>query len=457
MYQKPTAGMSRMPVDIDSIARGMQRSTKAVGGYWTATFDVMERDVTPIELRNFFDGWLGNVMREYTAGMMTWEGIVYSMNLVIGGAEYFISLEPEWFHNKTQVFYSASAVVDTEQGALSYTDEAGDETFTDAGQDFNDWKTTAGDAGYRIQIANSNDTTTWAYLGDVVSATEIRVYTDIALTTVGWNEQDPSGLTPETYSVISVSLENSRAKTDVSDNTDSQAQFGVMEYIVSLAGASVTAAEAMRDRHLDEFGWPRERFINQGNPSPAILSVTLAGFWYTLFWRYRQTSRTAQASILIAALANASEFVTSGLIDDNTLEVKADAYPIPQRLGDLIQRVTAHGDVSGNQYRCGVYANQKLNYLQVSQTVQYFSRGGQLLDKAGSPVIAEFVLPGMLVQAPAPVRTTPPDGQTWDEVGITYVDTVEFSRDTGELRLSLSGEPFSVMTLQKQITGGSAE
>lgn len=455
LFQRAAHGTARLPVDVDALARRYQRSTRAVGGFWTGTFDIDGADVQPGQLREWFDTWLGCVLKEFTGGLVTWEGLVYAMNLVLDGAEYHISLEPEWFHNRIEVVYSAAAVVDIHQGALSYTNESGLKTFTDAGQDFTDWDTASGDAAYRIQVANTNGTVSWGYLGATVSATEVYVYQDIACATSGWNDSDPSGLTPLSYQVIQVSLENSRATTGTADDTDSQAEFGRMEYIVSLAGASSTAATALRTRHLEEFGWPRARFVNQGRANN-VLTVTLAGFWYTLFWRYRKASQTGAASTLVSSLVGDSEWVSAGRIDTNTLSVTADAYPIPQRLGDLLERVVAHGDASGNVWRCGVYGNRKLHYEAAPTTVEYFTRGGLLLDKAGQPVIPELVLPGVLVQATSGSRITPPGGAGWTQSGVTYVDQVEYSRDDGALRLSLSGEPFSVITLAQQIQSGAA-
>lgn len=88
---------------------------------------------------------------------------------------------------------------DTEQGALTYAAT----TFTDAGQDFSDWDTTApGTALYSIWITNSDNTLTWAYIGDLNGGnTVIDVYTDQGLTVAGWNGEAIAGKTPSVYYV----------------------------------------------------------------------------------------------------------------------------------------------------------------------------------------------------------------------------------------------------------------
>lgn len=79
---------------------------------------------------------------------------------------------------------------DTEQGTLSYV---GNDTTTavlkDTTQVWTDWSTIAGNAaGYAAVVTNSDGTVSWGYLGEETeTAGEIEVYTDLALTTRGWN------------------------------------------------------------------------------------------------------------------------------------------------------------------------------------------------------------------------------------------------------------------------------
>lgn len=97
--------------------------------------------------------------------------------------------------------YESVTGLDENQGAISYTDESGAETFTDAGQDFTAWQTTSGNALYSIWVHNSDGSTSWGYLGAKVSNTEIRVYSDQALTTAGWNGDGDTSKTPSSYSI----------------------------------------------------------------------------------------------------------------------------------------------------------------------------------------------------------------------------------------------------------------
>lgn len=85
------------------------------------------------------------------------------------------------------------SIVDDEQGAIQYSmsTSGGSEnhvTFIDGSQDWSDWETAAGNANYKIEVTNNNNTESWAYLGATVSTTEIFVYEDLAMTDDGFQD-----------------------------------------------------------------------------------------------------------------------------------------------------------------------------------------------------------------------------------------------------------------------------
>ena len=439
---------------IDAIARRYQRNARARGGFYTAGFEITGADATRSELLDYFNTWIGRTVRERAQGLVAWEGMISRLSLVMDGDEYQISLEPRWWHNRVDVYYSNAAVEDTNQGTLNYL--AGPARLQDTGQDFSDWETTSGNAAYRIQVANSDGTVSWGYLGAASTVTNandtVAVYQDLGLGTAGWNGDSPGK--SSTYQVMNVSLENSRANVGASDDASSQAEYGRMDYVVSLAGADATAATALRDRHLAEYAWPRARFVGRSRAEDRLVA-SANGFWNTLFWRYRNISETGAASTVIANLVGDSEFVTAGVIESNTLEVTADGYPIPQRIGDLITRVVDQGDASGNVYRVGVYGDRALDYEQVDDDYEYMMRDGALFGLSGAPVVPELVRPGRLVRVSRSVGVQPPGGNVWSDPGVAYIDQVEWQRDRGALMLSLAGLS-SAVVLQQQIQQGSA-
>ena len=80
-------------------------------------------------------------------------------------------------------------------GTLSY----GTNALTDTGQTFTSYKTNP--ATYMIVVTNSDNTTSWGYIGTTSGATIVDVFTTKALSVAGWNGTSPSGKTPVGYEV----------------------------------------------------------------------------------------------------------------------------------------------------------------------------------------------------------------------------------------------------------------
>ena len=322
-----TEPATHQPVDLDWLAAGWTRTSRDLGGFFSGQFYVPTSRATSTYIQSAFDTWLGRRVVETVYGHTAWEGFIIRMNLVRAGVEYVRSLEPKWFHNDVNVYYSQSGTVDTNQSTLNYLTNA----LQDTGQDFSEWETLSGDAVYSIEAANTDGTVSWGYCGAASTTTNtndtIAVFQDSALSTAGWNDATPG--TAESYSVILVSLENSRASTGATTDAASQDVFGKVQYVVSLAGASAASATALRDRHLSEFGWPRARAINHVPGAADKLVVTVAGIWATAFWQYRAHSKTGACSDVIAGLVADMQFASSDttFIAENTLEVTAKFHP----------------------------------------------------------------------------------------------------------------------------------
>jgi len=140
--------------------------------------------------------------------------IVISVSVLVTGADMYQhtffdgagNWNPEVYNTDFKVRTQSAALVrsslDTEQGALSYTDESGDPSITDAGQDFGDYDVTSpGTATHWIEVINTDGSKNWGYLGDSPSATEIQVFQDSGLVAVGWNGPGATGKTPTSYNV----------------------------------------------------------------------------------------------------------------------------------------------------------------------------------------------------------------------------------------------------------------
>ncbi len=236
-----------------------------------------------------------------------------------------------------------------------------------------------------------------------------------------------------------------------SEDADASDEYGQMDYLITLGGSTVNAATALRDRHLGEFAWPRSRLSGglefggtARQSAPDALEVTVAGFWSTLNWRYYETTASDTASALISTLVAASEFVTAGRVETNSLATRVDVGSNARKVGELIEEIVGQGDASGNLWQGGVYADRQLVYEQAPTTVTRYLVDGQLVELDGSPVIPSLVKPGFLLKSmDAAARLQPGGASVWDDPGVGYVDEVEFARPNG-LRLKLSGQEESL-------------
>jgi len=448
--------------NIPSVRATWTRITSSNGGYLAGSFTIA--NIAASDIKDFSNRFLGYMVTERAYGTTTWEGIIYRMTITLDGVEYTRTLEPNMFHNRVNVYYSNAAIVDQEQLVLSYL--AAPLRFQDTGQDFSAWETLVGDALYRIQVSNTNGTTSWAYLGassTVLNPNDtVAVYQDEARATPGWNDADPIGppaLTAISYQVVEVLLDGQRLNTGWAEIADSEAVNGTLEYVVSLGGATAAAATALRARHLNEYGWPRSRMSGGAQFSAevnvtggATLTVQVAGLVATTFWTYRTATRVANIGALITGLANDCEFVTAGAITANATLSISDAFPMPQRIGDLIQELVDQGDAAGNAYQWGVYNGALLEYEAQPTTARYFIHRRRLVDASGQIVVPQLVRPGILVQSRnAPSGLVPVGGAAIDRPDTAYVTEVEFSAPS-TLRLTLRGG--EEIVLEQQIQAG---
>jgi len=100
--------------------------------------------------------------------------------------------------SQQEVLEYQPVIEDVNQGAMSYSGN----TFTDAGQDFDDWD---GEI-YKLVVLNDDGTYNWCYIGSYATGdtTTANLFKDNAdFETAGWYGTDPAAKTPSSYEVQS--------------------------------------------------------------------------------------------------------------------------------------------------------------------------------------------------------------------------------------------------------------
>jgi len=101
-----TTGLAFRGGGLTSIARNYRHASRAVGGFYTASFTLYQADITRAELTEFYNNNIGCRLVETSFGMTAWEGMVYEMTLKQGGSAFRQTMNPNLSHNRVNVLYS---------------------------------------------------------------------------------------------------------------------------------------------------------------------------------------------------------------------------------------------------------------------------------------------------------------------------------------------------------------
>jgi hypothetical protein len=83
LYTPVLLGQQHVPGwDLTQMAQGWKRSIRRQGGYWSGSFDLLG---TKAEHLQWFNNYMGFHLEERTGGQITWEGMLYEMELTVGG------------------------------------------------------------------------------------------------------------------------------------------------------------------------------------------------------------------------------------------------------------------------------------------------------------------------------------------------------------------------------------
>ena len=211
------------------------------------------------------------------------------------------------------------------------------------------------------------------------------------------------------------------------ENEASIARYGRREELLTLDGYPQTASEKRRDTWLKENAWPWARPVGALRGMGANqLTVTVCGYVFTSNWRYATGgATTGNVSAYIADLIANCEFLSAGIVNENTLQVKFESS-IPSRTYDVISEQAGLGDASGNPWRFWVDNDRRANYKLIDTTPAYYLRGGELYASAGGSqaAISWTVKPGVARDMNYPISRAEYSGWLPDARDF-YIEEVE--------------------------------
>lgn len=104
LFTKPNTPDGRTEEFTDAVLR-YQRSIRRQGGYWSASWQMKPSVVTPLRmLEAWYENKLGHVVFERSAGLVTWRGLIWTMDLAVDGWKERRDLGEVW--NAAKVVYT---------------------------------------------------------------------------------------------------------------------------------------------------------------------------------------------------------------------------------------------------------------------------------------------------------------------------------------------------------------
>lgn len=251
---------------------------------------------------------------------------------------------------------------------------------------------------------------------------------------------------------VSPPIMGNRAITSFSSNTDSQAIYGILEYINSTGGSTATEAEQSRNSYLTDTAWPFKShdFTLGTASSQSQIILSCLGYWHLLekYLTYSDTNTgTLGISTKITTILAAHSI--TGLYSTDYSRVISNTFAVTRYENDnnsalsIIEGLNQLGDTSNRRYNIGIYAGRQLRYEPANDYYEYERRIGSNADYAnivGGSIAPWYILPGkwvffpdFLVGAHPPVTaaTLRSDPRT------SYIETLSF---TAPRTLAINGK-----------------
>lgn len=258
--------------------------------------------------------------------------------------------------------------------------------------------------------------------------------------------------TPILDDTVDPPVTGEQSETVAVDNEDAQAEYGVIETILSIGNvleiAGTNDAEQIRDTYLEENAWPKtSNELTLGAQSTSVeLQVSCLGYAHYLD-KQIYNNVTAPISVQISTkMADVIDADTNGWFSSANAQIDFNGVLVPsyedsnQTALSVINSMLQYGGGSYQRYSFGVYDEFRVDYLEAPTYYDYtFSVIDGVLrcmDATGSPVTLSSVKPGRfaLVQnmaiAPADltvVNTLDPRTMFIESVSFSAPDQISVS------------------------------
>lgn len=170
--------------------------------------------------------------------------------------------------------------------------------------------------------------------------------------------------------------------TATTNNTDSQARYGIIQKFYSINGSSSTVALQLRDTYANDSkrAYPAtSRQTNVSGTNDPTVTIDCLGYWHYLRAFYPTNAATGYVNLsaslqtILAANPNTMYSTDYSQITTNTTQVRA-SLDGKRTAEDIIKDYVTKGDSSNNAYNCGFYGGRTLYYAPIPTSIEYQQR-----------------------------------------------------------------------------------
>lgn len=206
-----------------------------------------------------------------------------------------------------------------------------------------------------------------------------------------------------------------RATTAVTNETASQALYGIRELRFSIGGSTASDAVVLRNRMLTQYAFPlavTTTMRRGGGSSASSIRVTVecVGFIEELAVRfYTSATNVSQyiSTMIGNVIATPLQFIANDITGITANSLLASDYQDEDiNIRSYFSRFVSWGDgATGRQSLYGVYENRKFYYTVAPNAVGYYTRRGDpseaIIDATtGAEVKPWLVRPGVIIEVP---------------------------------------------------------
>lgn len=175
-----------------------------------------------------------------------------------------------------------------------------------------------------------------------------------------------------------------RATTAATNDTDSQAIYGIIEKYVSVGGATDASALQIRDTWLADNSLPEtsQSFTTAGLSSPNVTVECLGYYYYLNLFAYNDTtSGTREISAILNDIFT-YEATLNGIFSTDVAGIETPAAPVSiarytndgNSALDRVKYCVSVGDDNDARWLFGIYADRKPYYTAAPTDIEYHQR-----------------------------------------------------------------------------------